>query len=735
MVAKRWGCIHIVTSKWFYQSIDRRACVNEESYPVQNVSLSSHKVNRDSTVQHGQEKDMRKLQSVASAAAADSNMTAFPCDESVDRDLEATQSEYMSSFSNASVFIKEADAEAPPVQTSNEMDFDGVVANDSESDDNDLYLSECRVLLVGFEASEMRKLVNMVRKGGGSRCMSFNDKLTHIVIGNPSEMEKKEVRRLAALGLIYVVTTSWLEDCDREKKEASVLKKHIAYDLLLPKVKGAVTGIMSTDHGKSSGFHQSLQTDQVVGIVDSGDVSLEKKKEEKPDMGINVQTVKKAMGSSMSKNELPIDKFRVPKVMKHDSSVKKVKSTTVFRGKRFCFSNLFPEERRAEIIQWIDQGGGNIISEQEKQNVHYTIECHGVTPKLTGNSQSTNVSSHWIRSCLEVGSLLDVNGHILYSPLPCRVPLPGFESFRFCVSQYEEKDRTLLRNLCFVLGAKFVERLTKKVTHLLCRFTNGPKYEAACKWGVQSVTSEWIFECVKQNEVLAIDRFLPKEVTAQDQEAGACTVSQFPTQAAQMISDMPSQLPSQSLNSRNTPNMNISSEANTHRTDYKISSNYSKKARLVEEPNLYGKVASVVDSGIHVNNINFSEDNVHYDGWEVSHAVPDVAAAIEDLLEQTSKIHDERSPGQTGCDRSIYMSDCSALGEDNSNLHTVSGLSKNWLNSGKKDDNGEASRDRRTGMYDGFSETQTESQVVSYEEDLSGRQMLIDRVRTRSSLQ
>jgi hypothetical protein len=47
--------------------------------------------------------------------------------------------------------------------------------------------------------------------------------------------EKKEVRSLAALGVIYVVKTAWLEDCDREKKEIPVLQRHIAYDLLLPK--------------------------------------------------------------------------------------------------------------------------------------------------------------------------------------------------------------------------------------------------------------------------------------------------------------------------------------------------------------------------------------------------------------------------------------------------------------------------------------------------------------------
>jgi topoisomerase (DNA) II binding protein 1 len=96
------------------------------------------------------------------------------------------------------------------------------------------------------------------------------------------------------------------------------------------------------------------------------------------------------------------------------------------------------------------------------------------------------------------GSLLDVDSHILYSPLPCRAPLPGFESLWFCVSQYDEKDRILLWNLCKALGAKFSVKLTQKVTHLLCKFTNGPKYEASCKWGIRTVTSEWIFECVKQ---------------------------------------------------------------------------------------------------------------------------------------------------------------------------------------------------------------------------------------------
>jgi len=61
-------------------------------------------------------------------------------------------------------------------------------ANESESDGNGRYLGDCRISLVSFEAYEMEKLSNMVRKGGGSQCLYLNDKLTHIVIGNPTEM-------------------------------------------------------------------------------------------------------------------------------------------------------------------------------------------------------------------------------------------------------------------------------------------------------------------------------------------------------------------------------------------------------------------------------------------------------------------------------------------------------------------------------------------------------------------
>ncbi|KAK2976146.1 hypothetical protein RJ640_012356 [Escallonia rubra] len=238
-VAKRWGHIYLVTKKWFDQSVARRACLNEESYPVQASTASTVSGGRTSLMaKRIQDKVVESSQHAPSSVATDAKFQAVLCDRMTDADTEATLSQNMSStFSDAPAFVKEDSG--GPAMIDCDINLDACIADDSQTEDNDLYLSECRIMLVGFDASEMRKLVDMVRRGGGSRYMSFNDKLTHIVVGNPSETEKKEVRALAALGVIYVVRSIWLEECDYGKKEIPVLRRHMALDLILP--KGLIT--------------------------------------------------------------------------------------------------------------------------------------------------------------------------------------------------------------------------------------------------------------------------------------------------------------------------------------------------------------------------------------------------------------------------------------------------------------------------------------------------------------
>ncbi|KAK9050118.1 hypothetical protein SSX86_030912, partial [Deinandra increscens subsp. villosa] len=674
-VAKRWGHIQIVTRMWFTHSVARRACLNEESYPVQKspgTSMNSQrtfsKVSRNSECAPHQE---------------------ISCDGMVDADLETTLSQNMASISDMPVLVSD-DNTPPCIQHKTSFDTDACVAEDSQSEENDLYLLDCKIHLVGFDASEMRRLVNMVRRGGGSRYMSLNEQLTHIVVGTPSEREKKEVRSLSAMGVINVVKTVWLEDCEREKKEIPVLRKHVAYDLLLPKDsmsynKGSVSGMPGPKQGKSSTIQPTLLNDLSQSLSEG-----QQKK----------QNVISNKGQDKKSQE---------------------KKSSVFIGRTFSFSSSFPDVQRGEIVDWIHEGGGEVVDSCTTKNVNYTVESHGVLCSPTRFTSVINVSSHWIRSCLQDGRLLDVSSHILFSPLQCKVPLPGFVGLRFCVSQYEEKDIELLRNLCHVLGGRLVKQLSKKVKYLICKFTEGPKYEAACEWGIQRVTMEWILECVKQNKIVASSQFLPREATTSDREAGMCTMSQYPTQAARMISaTAESQLPSQSQE----PKTNDAwiDDSSSIRKEVKYSAACNKKPRLSEDGSMKGLLSSVSTPTNPICKNISTENTVTENGGEVSKSVPDVASAIEDLLMQTSKIHDQMSPDRTAIDKNIsepvFTSDCSRLGHD---LHSEDppssfGLSKHWTRrSNEKDDTTNPGKEENTGIYGGFSETQTDSQVLVFD--------------------
>ena len=60
--------------------------------------------------------------------------------------------------------------------------------------------------------------------------------------------------------------------------------------------------------------------------------------------------------------------------------------------------------QRGEVVQWIKEGGGVLIDDHIVMNVDFTIECHGKIAKPNATMRTTYVSSHWIRSCLEVST-------------------------------------------------------------------------------------------------------------------------------------------------------------------------------------------------------------------------------------------------------------------------------------------------------------------------------------------
>ncbi|EPS65440.1 hypothetical protein M569_09337, partial [Genlisea aurea] len=229
-VAKRWGTIRIVTRKWFLQSVARKACLNEDSYPVDGRLVSSTS-NLKALEQYSQGKHTGSLQCTSSSMGIASVIDDSSVGHDVDPDISESLLGMLSDPSDPSSSWKETNVTLDDEQK-NDCNFASYVADDSQNEDDDLYLSECRIMLVGFLDSELRSLVDMIRRGGGSRYMSLSEKLTHIVIGKPTEIEIKEVRSVAAFGVIYVVKAIWLEECTVKRKEVPVVQYHIADDLL-----------------------------------------------------------------------------------------------------------------------------------------------------------------------------------------------------------------------------------------------------------------------------------------------------------------------------------------------------------------------------------------------------------------------------------------------------------------------------------------------------------------------
>ncbi|KAM3311676.1 hypothetical protein ACQJBY_031981 [Aegilops geniculata] len=643
------------------------------------------------------------------SSASFQSVPAVSVDDSVSMSQYApVSSGYASKICNTDI------VSAPCVQETNEMPVESHVAEDSEAEDDDLYLSNCRISLVGFKEKELSRLVMMIRNGGGSRHVMLSERLTHIILGAPSEEEKKEVRRLAAWGVINVVKVKWLEDCNKIKTEVKVSAAHLASELLskeFPFVgmeKSAATREIKPAKSSHGIFH-------VPTVNDSHDKQLAKdpSSERKPAMGKheNMNNTRAATRSAKSSQQNGLTSSGKAT----SSAVNSQSSTTsnIFEGRTFCFSNSFSHDRRPEVIDWVRKGGGTMaVDDAQATAVDFIIECHGQNSMQCDYSHSTVVSTQWIASCIEVGHLQDVGSHPIFSPLRCRIPFPGFEEFRFCVSQYDEKERVLLKNLCLTLGAKFTEKASKRVNHLICKFASGPKYEAYHNKRIPTITVEWLFECVRQDTIIPYDQFQPKPPTSQDKDTVNLKYQEAVQNIAQVI-----------VHCTICKNIFLSqthhdSLAGSSVSEEKIASSVNKRRR--------SGTAKANNTSTNIGRMEKHSDSSSALG------VADSIKDFEDLLVQSS-----RDPAL----------DASVVGQDEepqpvpdnaftSLYNDMKTRSNNWpqkqhMPPGKNVKSPDSTRAPVPAPYLPFSETQTDSQIIGYEEDLTGMQKIIDRVSSQ----
>jgi topoisomerase (DNA) II binding protein 1 len=144
------------------------------SQPVPTISVDDSGIKGSLKEQHNPE--------ISIASASFQSVPTISVD-----DLTLTSQFVPSSLSDAAKNSSTDIVGPSGVPKTNQMQVNCLVAEDSEAENDDLYLSNCRISLVGFDEKEMLRLVMMIRSGGGSRHILLSEKLTHIVLGAPSE--------------------------------------------------------------------------------------------------------------------------------------------------------------------------------------------------------------------------------------------------------------------------------------------------------------------------------------------------------------------------------------------------------------------------------------------------------------------------------------------------------------------------------------------------------------------
>ncbi|OAE33724.1 hypothetical protein AXG93_601s1120 [Marchantia polymorpha subsp. ruderalis] len=779
-----------------------------------------------------------------------------------------------------------------PMQPSDASD--AAQANLADAGETECYLSGCRIFLAGFEPSEMKRLAMMVLDGGGTRHMEFNSRITHVILGKPTESDLKEIRQYALWGAMHVVLPNWLEECSLQKREIVVSEKYaVAHTLLVQEnlfrqgmnkrrplyqentTKENMSGKLSTDHidvsdkrlganGARRAYDSTSGYDTIDGTVsrnqETGEVphykenmegnncggktskkSFDVVSDERPfisprkgdgQQGISTVTSESASfrqnvlhTSALSETGGPLREIignkkqeLVTNLMADHSLTTPTSLPTnlatsapsisgmqngVFDGCVFDFTKSCQFDLRTEIVQWVIQGGGlmlGVAGETAKHKLDFLIVPHGLKRDPCDDNSVRVVTPQWIKYCLEEGSILDLTSHVLFQPLPCEVPLPGFERFRFCVSQYADRDRILLYNLCHVLGAKYQDkRMTRKATHLLCMVGDGEKYEAALRWGIEVVTADWVHACVTQNMIVDLYPYRPKRLTAADREAGLAIPTQCPTSSRSSVALSFDDFQQSVQQTRQTQDQGQTSQRETLDIKGKMTDVKRSRGKLLAN-SLEFKTPSAQKTG----SVSLSSQMVNgiLDPWDelsaswskpqsnekqpsgkshrkanspprppfdeqacVDHVIaqrnepaqtadensrdgtldcmaresrpaadhnlrevakdeesgPDVAAAIEGLLAQSSK----------ACHSSIEM---------NTLVPTPISNGRNFCQAGAfytrfaEFDEEELPQSTTSGEdgHEKFQESQIESQVVAYDEDFSAKQRIMERVRTRS---
>lgn len=186
----------------------------------------------------------------------------------------------------------------------------------------------------------------------------------------------------------------------------------------------------------------------------------------------------------------------------------------------------FDEKKATILARHLSSHGARLISslsEFSEGNAYllvphstHKIEIYGVHEK---GYKPQAVTDLWIERCLHRKRFVDPSENIMSTPLQC-FPITGFEKLNVSSTGFQGIDLLHVSKAVNLMGGTYYEYFTEKSTVLICNKValSHEKLRHAFLWGVPAVKAEWLWECIRNGEMLHFGDYLiqPPNITKED---------------------------------------------------------------------------------------------------------------------------------------------------------------------------------------------------------------------------
>ncbi|KAJ5690063.1 hypothetical protein N7462_004455 [Penicillium macrosclerotiorum] len=190
------------------------------------------------------------------------------------------------------------------------------------------------------------------------------------------------------------------------------------------------------------------------------------------------------------------------------------------RGAVICFTSVSLEQR-THLIN-IAKEMGAIERPDLTSDVTHLLVGATDSPKYKFVARERNdvvvVKPEWIEAVRQSWML---GGDTDIQQLEEQYKLPTFFALTICITGFSEMAfRMKMQETAIENGAEFRKDLTKSVTHLIARNTEGEKYKFATQWNIKVVTVKWFHECLERGMILEEEKYHPM-LQLEEQGVGA----------------------------------------------------------------------------------------------------------------------------------------------------------------------------------------------------------------------